>query len=409
MSGGSRPTGSAAGSSPISPPEPFASGPAHAWPRTAIEYKFSSTQEQALVDARPDAGECPAVRARHGVRRLRSMQAPASYSGADRGRGGGQRPAFRAGQLHALRLALRPSAEGDGPRHGRLLPHRRRDRAAAQSLAAGIRQQRHQQHRRTRARAFPWWRARSRSASGRPSPACLVASCACGRTISSTTSRRPSTSSPRSRHPSLTIAAGQEARMSLSVSHRMTSASAAAPSEAGRLFREGHLGEAIAAANAAVRSKPSDIAARVLLAELLAFAGNVERIDVVLDACADLDPSAALVVAEFRQLLRGEIGKAAIVRRRAPAGVPGRAHRGPAPRRWPPCGAARRRCGEAGRLAAQAEEARIHLRGHDARTGHSTTCATPTTCWPPASRSSPRPASTSGSRPSAWQRSNSIP
>jgi type VI secretion system protein ImpE len=41
----------------------------------------------------------------------------------------------------------------------------------------------------------------------------------------------------------------------------------------------------------------------------LAFSGNIERADVVLDACADLDPSAAIVVAEFRQLLRGETAR----------------------------------------------------------------------------------------------------
>src|SRR5215510_6818801 len=81
------------------------------------------------------------------------------------------------------------------------------------------------------------------------------------------------------------------------------------PGEAGRLFREGNLADALAAANAAVRRAPTDIGARVLLAELLAFSGNIERADVVLDACADLDPTAAVVVAEFRQLLRGETAR----------------------------------------------------------------------------------------------------
>ncbi len=81
------------------------------------------------------------------------------------------------------------------------------------------------------------------------------------------------------------------------------------PGEAGRLFREGNLAGALTAANAAVRRAPTDIGARVLLAELLAFSGNIERADVVLDACADLDPTAAIVVAEFRQLLRGETAR----------------------------------------------------------------------------------------------------
>jgi type VI secretion system protein ImpE len=81
------------------------------------------------------------------------------------------------------------------------------------------------------------------------------------------------------------------------------------PGEAGRLFREGNLAGALTAANAAVRRAATDIGARVLLAELLAFSGNIERADVVLDACADLDPTAAIVVAEFRQLLRGETAR----------------------------------------------------------------------------------------------------
>src|SRR5260370_8401794 len=87
------------------------------------------------------------------------------------------------------------------------------------------------------------------------------------------------------------------------------SPSSTKPGEAGRLFREGNLADALTAANAAVRKTPTDIGARVLLAELLVFAGNIERADVVLDACADLDPTAALVVAEFRQLLRGETAR----------------------------------------------------------------------------------------------------
>ena len=88
----------------------------------------------------------------------------------------------------------------------------------------------------------------------------------------------------------------------------------AAPGDAGKLFREGRLADAIAAANAAVRKAPTDIGARVLLAELLLFAGNVDRVDTVLDACADLDPTSAIVVAEFRQLLRGETARRQLFR-----------------------------------------------------------------------------------------------
>ena len=74
--------------------------------------------------------------------------------------------------------------------------------------------------------------------------------------------------------------------------------------DAGALFREGQLDEAIAAAGRAVQAKPADIPARVLLAELLLFTGDFQRADAIMAAANALDPDAALVVAEFRQLLR---------------------------------------------------------------------------------------------------------
>lgn len=135
------------------------------------------------------------------------------------------------------------------------------------------------------------------------------------------------------------------------------------PGEAGRLFREGNLTDALAAANAAVRKTPSDIGARILLAELLLFTGNTARADVVLDACSDLDVTAAVVVAEFRQLLRGETARRQLFTEgRVPEflGEPNPAQRlalaslvalrggdGPA----------------AATLAAQAEAARVHATG----------------------------------------------
>jgi type VI secretion system protein ImpE len=78
---------------------------------------------------------------------------------------------------------------------------------------------------------------------------------------------------------------------------------------AGDLFRARQLDGAIAAANAAVRRNPGDIGARVLLSELLLFAGNIERADVILDAAGKADPTAAVVAAEFRQLLRAETAR----------------------------------------------------------------------------------------------------
>jgi type VI secretion system protein ImpE len=78
---------------------------------------------------------------------------------------------------------------------------------------------------------------------------------------------------------------------------------------AGELFRAGNLGGAIAAANAEVRRKPGDLGGRVLLAELLVLAGNLERADTILDAAAQADPSASIVAAEFRQLLRADLAR----------------------------------------------------------------------------------------------------
>jgi type VI secretion system protein ImpE len=77
----------------------------------------------------------------------------------------------------------------------------------------------------------------------------------------------------------------------------------------GPLFEAGRLADAVAAANAAVRQAPADLAPRVLLAELLMFAGNLERADVVLDAGSAIEPQAAVVIAEFRQLLRAELAR----------------------------------------------------------------------------------------------------
>ncbi|GAC1346827.1 MAG: type VI secretion system contractile sheath large subunit [Acetobacteraceae bacterium] len=64
-------------------PEPFASGPAWVWPRTALELRLSDRQERALVDA----GLMPLSALPYGpdmvFSAVRSMQAPASYTGAN--------------------------------------------------------------------------------------------------------------------------------------------------------------------------------------------------------------------------------------------------------------------------------------------------------------------------------------
>jgi type VI secretion system protein ImpE len=145
------------------------------------------------------------------------------------------------------------------------------------------------------------------------------------------------------------------------------------PGDAGRLFREGNVTDALAAATAAVRKAPTDIGARVLMAELLAFSGNIERADVVLDAAADLDPSTAVVVAEFRQLLRGELARRQLF---SDGRVPEFLGEPSAAQQLALAAIVALRNGdaaEAGKLASQAEEQRVHP-------------AMPTTCWAPASR-----------------------
>jgi len=83
---------------------------------------------------------------------------------------------------------------------------------------------------------------------------------------------------------------------------------------ASALFRDGKLDDAVAAAQAALRKAPTDLGVRVLLGELLAFTGNLERADVVLDAASAIDPSTAMVVAEFRQLIRADMARRQLFR-----------------------------------------------------------------------------------------------
>jgi type VI secretion system protein ImpE len=83
---------------------------------------------------------------------------------------------------------------------------------------------------------------------------------------------------------------------------------------AGDLLRAGKLSEAVIAAQNAVRKAPTDLSARILLAEILVFTGNLERADVLLDAASTIDPSTAMVVAEFRQLIRADMARRQLFR-----------------------------------------------------------------------------------------------
>ena len=75
------------------------------------------------------------------------------------------------------------------------------------------------------------------------------------------------------------------------------------------LYKDGKLDEAIEAATAEVKGKPTDAACRGLLAELLCFAGDLERADKQLDAMGHQDPQMAVTVALFRQLIRAETAR----------------------------------------------------------------------------------------------------
>ncbi|MCQ8278638.1 SciE type virulence protein [Acetobacteraceae bacterium KSS8] len=84
-------------------------------------------------------------------------------------------------------------------------------------------------------------------------------------------------------------------------------------------FNAGDLQAAIDAASADIKARPADPAPRLLLGELLLFRGTFDRVETLLAALATLSPDLALVVAEFRQLLRAEIARGQVL---AEGGVP---------------------------------------------------------------------------------------
>jgi type VI secretion system protein ImpE len=73
------------------------------------------------------------------------------------------------------------------------------------------------------------------------------------------------------------------------------------------LLESGDLPGAIESLGAEVRRNPADNNRRAQLAELLCFAGELERADRMLDAIAELDPALSLGVALFQHLLRAEL------------------------------------------------------------------------------------------------------
>jgi type VI secretion system protein ImpE len=74
----------------------------------------------------------------------------------------------------------------------------------------------------------------------------------------------------------------------------------------GELYQAGKLKEAIAEAQEGVKKHPVDTLRRGQLAELLCFAGDLDRADKHMEAVAQHDPASLVGVNLFRQLLRAE-------------------------------------------------------------------------------------------------------
>lgn len=73
------------------------------------------------------------------------------------------------------------------------------------------------------------------------------------------------------------------------------------------LYSSGQLAEAVAAAFNVVKGKPTDVGARLFLAELLCFQGDWERAEKQLDTAAKQSQDDGFFALLLRQLIRGEI------------------------------------------------------------------------------------------------------
>ena len=71
-------------------------------------------------------------------------------------------------------------------------------------------------------------------------------------------------------------------------------------------FEAGDIDAAIQAQNAEVKAHPADVDRRGFLAELLCFAGNLDRADLMLDTAFKQAPASAPTISLFRQVIRAE-------------------------------------------------------------------------------------------------------
>ena len=81
------------------------------------------------------------------------------------------------------------------------------------------------------------------------------------------------------------------------------------PATGAELYAEGKLHDAIDALTAVVKRKPTDRPSRGLLAELLCFAGELERADKQLEVLINQDLENAVGISLFRQCVRAEVSR----------------------------------------------------------------------------------------------------
>lgn len=78
---------------------------------------------------------------------------------------------------------------------------------------------------------------------------------------------------------------------------------------AANLYKEGKLSEAIQNLIGEVKKHPTDASVRGLLADLLCFDGQLDRVDVHLNAISNQDPEKGVPVALYRQLVRAAVAR----------------------------------------------------------------------------------------------------
>ena len=83
---------------------------------------------------------------------------------------------------------------------------------------------------------------------------------------------------------------------------------------ANELFQAGDLQGAIAAATADLKAKPTDVAQRLFLAELLWFNGQLDRVEKQLETISMQTTQSAMTLALYRQILRGEVAREQVLR-----------------------------------------------------------------------------------------------